>query len=617
MASTDLGSNSARSVDSNFSEPDNPLRHYAGVLRRRARITVACVVGGLILGLISSFFIKQEPVKVHYYKAVNSLAMTGDGGTGSNGQGYTLDRAANIILDGKLLDTVGKKVGWDSVTTGHHLAATVRGEQYAIDVVGIATNPRKAEKLANIAAATLAKMADTEAASAYNSQLSSLTKLKDGLQKQVDSLQGEGQETQLAIAQRQLSEVNQQIQSVGTSPPRLGLVSARAAHAIEINKAGYKLRLQNAINLAGQVPQQQNAPVTTTDQVASETDLSRPTVPGRIQLIVIGGVLGLIIGIIVSFMVEAWDDKVRSRERVESLCDLPVLAEIPNLDSDEAATHAVAMVDSPKSPVAERYRATCTAALFALGESATERPATGAGGERPHAPVILVTSPSPGEGKTTTSANIAAAFADTGRRVLAVDADFRRPALAKFLVPVANLNDPEAPSETRIPNVSFLAAPHHMAAVGDTVFELRKLIAAHLNGYDVIVVDTPPMLTTNDAIDLLAAADATLLVLRAGRTRTNSAQRAATVLSRLRADVLGVVLNGCDRKEMENYYGYGYGYGEGYYYYHDDANPKKQGSKKSKKRTKRSEPRSPNARPSSKTDPNAFVFEDDVPVGPS
>ncbi len=95
------------------------------------------------------------------------------------------------------------------------------------------------------------------------------------------------------------------------------------------------------------------------------------------------------------------------------------------------------------------------------------------------------------------------------------------------------------------------------------VFELRRLIASRQDDFDVIVVDTPPMLTTNDATDLLAAADAVVLVLRSGHTRTASAQRAATVLSRLRADVLGVVLNGCDRKDMDTYYAYGYYYGSG------------------------------------------------------
>ncbi|HET8931008.1 MAG TPA: P-loop NTPase [Acidimicrobiales bacterium] len=606
MTTRDTDPNAGRQPEPNFNEPDNPLRHYAGVLRRRARISVICLAGGLLLGLVASFFIKQEPVTTRYYKAVNTLVMSGDGGSGTGTQGYTLERAKQLVMDQRLIDVAAKKVGWGPVVTGHHLAANVRGEQFAIDVVGIAQSRKTAEQLADTAASTLARMADEEASKAYQSLYDDLTKQQEALQKQLDALQDDSaQAAQQVIVNGQLSAVKSQLAAMGDSPSKLGLATAQEAHAIEINKAGYQARLDNAINLPGQY-QQGNQPVTPSDQLIDETDLSRPTVPSRIQLILIGGAIGLAIGIVLSFIIEAWDDKVRSRARVESLCDLPVLAEIPNLNSDEAATHAVAMVDSPKSPIAERYRATCTAALFSLGESATERP-LGIGenddSDRPHAPVILVTSPNPSEGKTTTSANLAAAFADTGRRVLAVDADFRRPALAKFLAPVANLDDPHAPWSTRIEGVSFLAAPHDVGAVGDTVFELRKLIAHHQNQFDIVIVDTPPMLTTNDAIDLLAAADATLLVLRAGRTRTNSAQRAATVLSRLRADVLGVVLNGCDRKEMENYYGYGYG--DTYYYYGDSRS-----SSKKKRRSK-------NGEKSTSSDEPITASAEEVPVSPN
>ena len=308
----------------------------------------------------------------------------------------------------------------------------------------------------------------------------------------------------------------------------------------------------------------------TSQILANETSLGRPVPLSKSSTILLGGAAGLLLGLSGAFIIEAWDDRIRSRVRVEELCDLPVLAEIPNLTREQSNTNAIAMLDASKSPTAERYRAACTAVLFSLGETATGRPdgppQTG-NGNGPHgtrsgrAPVILVTSPGPGEGKTTTSANLAAAFADTGRRVLVVDADFRRPALGRFLNPVPNLVDPDGPATTRVDGVAFMSSPRGIDAPGDVVFELRRLIDARQDDFDVVVVDTPPMLTTNDATDLLAAADAVVLVVRAGHTRTASAMRAATVLSRLRADVLGVVLNGCDRKDMDSYYGYGYYYG--------------------------------------------------------
>jgi Mrp family chromosome partitioning ATPase len=173
----------------------------------------------------------------------------------------------------------------------------------------------------------------------------------------------------------------------------------------------------------------------------------------------------------------------------------------------------------------------------------------------------MVTSPSPAEGKSTSVASLAAAFADNGLRTLVVDGDFRRPAVARYLSPVPNLVDPDRPASTRIDGVSFIAAPRNVDTPADAVYRLRRSIAQWQDQFDIILLDTPPMLTTNDATDLLAAADAVVLVLRAGQTRTGPAERVANVLSRFRADVLGIVLNGCDNADMDPYYAYGYGYG--------------------------------------------------------
>jgi Mrp family chromosome partitioning ATPase len=85
--------------------------------------------------------------------------------------------------------------------------------------------------------------------------------------------------------------------------------------------------------------------------------------------------------------------------------------------------------------------------------------------------------------------------------------------------------------------------------------------------FDIVFLDTPPMLTTNDATDLLSAADHVLLVIRSGQTRTVAAERVAALLSRFSAPVLGTILNGCSVADMDAYYGYYYYYGasRGYY----------------------------------------------------
>ncbi len=117
--------------------------------------------------------------------------------------------------------------------------------------------------------------------------------------------------------------------------------------------------------------------------------------------------------------------------------------------------------------------------------------------------------------------------------------------------------------------MSFLAAPRSVEGPADAVTRLRQAVAEFRTKFDLVLLDTPPMLTTNDASDLLGVADAVVLVLRAGQTRTGPAQRVSIVLSRFRAEVLGVVFNGCEDAEMESYYGYGDSYAYGYL----DASP--------------------------------------------
>ena len=106
----------------------------------------------------------------------------------------------------------------------------------------------------------------------------------------------------------------------------------------------------------------------------------------------------------------------------------------------------------------------------------------------------------------------------------------------------------------------FLPAPRNKNNWGDILARLRANVELWRDNYDIVLLDTPPMLATNDATDLLGVADSVVLVLRAGQTRSGPAEGVANLLGRFRADVLGIVLNGCSSAEMDYGYGYGYGY---------------------------------------------------------
>ena len=175
--------------------------------------------------------------------------------------------------------------------------------------------------------------------------------------------------------------------------------------------------------------------------------------------------------------------------------------------------------------------------------------------EDPH--VILVTSPAPGDGKTTTVANLAVTMAEAGREVLVLGCDFRRPEIhAYFGVPhspgIADVlmarwetaawrtssGPPEFPACPIAPSGSKLRSFGDVAAAGRELVDQARQLA------DVVIIDTAPLLATNDASELIPACDAVVVVSRIGKTSRDSSRRTRFLLERLGAPVAGVVAVG-------------------------------------------------------------------------
>jgi Mrp family chromosome partitioning ATPase len=171
--------------------------------------------------------------------------------------------------------------------------------------------------------------------------------------------------------------------------------------------------------------------------------------------------------------------------------------------------------------------------------------------------VVLVTSPNPGDGKTTTVANVAATLGDAGLRVLVVDCDHRKPSVGRYLDPALSFDGVTEPAATRLHNVWFVPPPVS-DETPDVLPELITIIKRWRTDFDIVLLDTPPMLMMNDAIGLLPEADTVLLVVRAGRTRVGEAERVVSLVERFRADIMGVVLNSCSPRDSAQRYGYGY-----------------------------------------------------------
>lgn len=189
---------------------------------------------------------------------------------------------------------------------------------------------------------------------------------------------------------------------------------------------------------------------------------------------------------------------------------------------------------------------------------------------------LLVTSATPGEGKTTTIVNLAVAFAQTGARVCLVDADLRRPMVAKTLgvtnwsgLTTLLVNKDRTESylqDTAIPGLTVLTSgpipPNPAEILGSN--RMSKLLEDLEAQFDMVLVDTPPVLAVTDAAVLAPKVNGVVLVVRAGQVARQQALRAKEALEAVKANVLGAVLGAVQPEGREGYYYY-------YYYGSDES----------------------------------------------
>lgn len=220
-------------------------------------------------------------------------------------------------------------------------------------------------------------------------------------------------------------------------------------------------------------------------------------------------------------------------------------------------TYAVSLITliDPSSPISEQYRTIRTNIQFA--SSADKQIKT-----------IVVTSSGPGEGKSTTSANLAVVFAKSGQRVLLVDADMRKPTVYKTFslnnasglctVLSTSTSVLEAAQKTVIDNLSVLTSgpkpPNPSELLGSA--RMNQVMEEAKNLYDVVIFDMPPVVAVTDAQIMASKADGTILVVRENVARKESLTKARDLLNMVQARIIGVVYNGAEHSKDSGYYYY-------------------------------------------------------------
>ncbi len=305
---------------------------------------------------------------------------------------------------------------------------------------------------------------------------------------------------------------------------------------------------------------------------------TRPLAARRVFNLMFGTALALLLGIIVAVVRESNDTSVRSRAEVAQLTMVPLLASIPRIELKNGRRKEVAariedrlvIRHSPRSPAAEAYRALRTNVAFATN------------GQKKQLRSLVVTSPEPEDGKTTTALNLAVTMADQGIRTILVDTDQRRPVLHKVLhterAPgLSDLLSGRTTIEQAIRFIplgdlasgafAFIPAGHHVSNPAELLGSaaMRSLLDALAESYDTVILDTPPMCVVTDAAVLSTQADGALVVARMGATHAEALQQSVEEMKGLGARVVGTVLT--DVSQREDRYGYRYGY---YQYYYDE-----------------------------------------------
>jgi polysaccharide biosynthesis transport protein len=313
---------------------------------------------------------------------------------------------------------------------------------------------------------------------------------------------------------------------------------------------------------------------------------SYPSRPAKARNVALAFVIGLVGGIGLALMREYMDNTVKTPDDIEKLVRLPSLAVVPQFETTngngpsgrqkllpgfssnghEKRMELVAQ-HLPKSQMSEAFRALRTSLLLSRAD---------------HPPqVILVTSALPREGKTTAAANLAVTLAQLGDKTIVVDADLRKPGVARllnmtggnyaglssYLAGASSLDavvvpHPTVPNLAAIPtgplppNPADLLSSHRVA---EAIAELRK-------SFKFIVIDSPPVMAATDAVILSVQTDGVLLVVRSGETPKEAFTRTRDLLISVKCNILGVVLNAVNSRSPDYYYSYryypySYGYG--------------------------------------------------------
>jgi len=435
---------------------------------------------------------------------------------------------AQLITTRPVLMAVAEMLGPDQPIGSIGVQVLENTQLMRISVVD--TDPVRAAIVANTVVAVFAEQNQTEQASSYAASKQNL--------------------------ESQMAQLDQQIQASSATLDSLGTASENQVERDRLNSilAQYRQTYAYLMQSYEQVRLAEVQSISNIIQKEPAIPPGYPFTPVVFRTTMMGALLGFLLGVGLIVLFEALDDTIRDPEEIAQKFGVPLLGMIATHESEDEGPIAQ---NKPRSPITEAFRSLRTNIQF----TGVDHPLH----------TILITSPSPKDGKSTVAANLSVVFAQGDRKVVLIDADLHRPKQHKllgisnrrglselFTQPVllmdGNVRD------TSVPNLSILTSgslpPNPAELLGSE--KMRQILSQLNQQAEVIIIDSPPLMAVTDAAVLSSRADGVLLVIRPSVTKLQACKHTIEQLKHVGANVLWYVLNEVNIKRSGYRYTYYY-----------------------------------------------------------
>lgn len=523
------------------------------VLRRGWLIVLVMAIAGLTAFVVSA---RQDP----QYSATSTLLVVPGQTVGSN-ELSALQASRSIaetyrllIETGPVLDRVIDRLNlpYDAIELEERISTAIAGETQIVEVSAIDGDPEQAALIANTLVEEFqlhlreqldAHIATTRAV--LDTQIVELEERRTDISTEIDELQAGANSEDVAI-QRQLDFLVDDLGRVDQSLADIQMT------ALTINTDIVALSAQVEFADPARVPEE-------------------PFAPRVLFTTVVGLLLGLMIGVALVALLEFLDNTVKPNQNVQALVRAPMLTTVSQLPKLPPGPSQVYALSQPRSSATEAMRLLRTNLEFASASGDIDK--------------LVITSPGPGEGKSTVTANLGVVMAQAGVKTLIIDADLRKPT-QHLIFDVQNdrglttlITHPDQSwkdvvKHVGIANLQLISSGPLPPNPSDLVSSLRftQLLARVQQDVDLILIDSPPILSASDSLAVAIHTDGVILVCQSNKTRIDALHQAAHALHQGEIRIAGVVLNRLKGRHGA-YYGSYYGGEPG-----GDNNPVRQSS---------------------------------------